>query len=228
MAKKASGSKKRTAPPAAAAAPKRAPRKPPPAEGSVPGHNRAPGELTPDQRRALEFIHKKNIVDARKKLNDATRAHQNARKAAKAEGCRLSRIDFLILLDREGGEASLRQMMADARDAFDWRGIKVGEQTDLFPKVDRTPAVERAFEDGKRAGMEGEDCKPPHSLGVPQFNRWIDGHHEGSDLRNSILDGIKELKPSDIDEREFVAGDPPVVEAEFVEVPGHEGEPSPP
>ena len=60
-----------------------------------------------------------------------------------------------------------------------WLGLPIGQQGELFSAVDLTPAVEKARADGKRAGLKGETCSPPHDPSVPQHAAWIEGWHDG-------------------------------------------------
>jgi ribosome modulation factor len=49
----------------------------------------------------------------------------------------------------------------------------------MFAGPDRTPAVDRARAEGKRAGMNGESMKPPYDTTLPQHDQWVEGWHEG-------------------------------------------------
>jgi hypothetical protein len=68
--------------------------------------------------------------------------------------------------------------MEETANVLRWSGVSVGETLDMFP-VDRTPGIERAKAEGKRAGLAGEPRKPPHDPSVPQHDAWLDGYHDG-------------------------------------------------
>jgi hypothetical protein len=55
----------------------------------------------------------------------------------------------------------------------------------------RTPAVVRAYDQGKVACMEGKPCSPPYDASVPQYEQWINGYHDETERR--VKAGIKPL-----------------------------------
>lgn len=145
-----------------------------------PGHNAAPVELTDDQRQALFFQHRKqySTLLAAKKAADA--ALKNACKLAKAElgDDAIDSIKDAILLETPEGEAELKARIERQMRVARWMGLPVGAQADLFGE-DRTPAADKAFADGKRAGLAGETARPPHDPSTEQYRRWLSGHAEG-------------------------------------------------
>lgn len=141
------------------------------------GHN-GPPELTEDERRALHYRHCREyeVVLAAKKKSDADL--KNVAKRIKAESDSVAKVKKTIQARSAEGEADLKAEIAETAEVLRWAGTSVGETVDLFP-VDRAPSVDRAHAEGKRAGLNGETCKPPHDPSVPQYKTWMEGWHEG-------------------------------------------------
>ena len=150
------------------------------------GHNGPPAELTEDQKQALALHHKAAYEAklAAKKKADADL--KNACKLAKAEitwtdGVGL--IKDMILAESEEGEAELRARMKRAALAAKYVAAPLGSQFDMFDDEDRTPAVERAFAEGKRDGMADKPLSNPYDASVPQADQYAEGWHEGRKAR---------------------------------------------
>ena len=150
------------------------------------GHNGPPAELTEDQKQALAIHHKANYEAklAAKKKGDAEL--KNACKLAKAEitwtdGVGL--IKDMILAESEEGEAELRARMNRAMLAAKYMAAPLGSQFDMFDDEDRTPAVDRAFAEGRRDGMADKQLQNPYDPAVPQADQYAEGWHEGRKAR---------------------------------------------
>jgi len=155
--------------------------KTPPPEGDATGHN-ANGGLTDSQRQALFFQHlrKYKAALAAKKQTDA--AFRNCCKLAKAElgDHAIDEVKDAILLEEDGGEAELQARIERQIRIARWLNLPLGAQTDLFDTVDRRPATERAFEEGKISGMKGETLNSPHAPGPSGLHdAFIEGWHAG-------------------------------------------------
>lgn len=152
------------------------------------GHNSKP--LTDAERQALHFRHVKEYERelAAKKKADADL--KNTAKRIKAEGGSVAKVKGSIELQTPEGEAAFRARMADMAEVALWNGV--GIQVDMFAD-ERQPAEDRAFEEGRRAGMKGEARKPPYDPSVPQYAKWMDGYTDG----NAVLasEGFKRLTP---------------------------------
>lgn len=141
------------------------------------GHNS--GDLTEDQKIAL---HLNNHVPAyeralaAKKEADAT--FKNVCKSIKADGGSIDEVKLTIKLKTPEGEAALKAAIESQLRVARWNGLSVGTQGDLFGP-DRRPIEERAAEDGKRAGLAGQDCKPPSGLSTEANGAWVSAWHEG-------------------------------------------------
>lgn len=148
--------------------------------GSSPGHNKPTADMTEDQRRALALQHKAAYEKALAVKKDGDAKFKNACKLIKADvgtdGVDL--IKDMILAESEEGEAQLKARMERAMRAARYMSAPLGSQFEMFDG-DRTPAVDRARDEGKKAGMEGAHCKPPYDTSVPQHDAWIEGWHEG-------------------------------------------------
>lgn len=154
------------------------------------GHNLE--AMTDDQIAALTFQHKRKYHEAlgAKKLADA--AFKNVCKIAKAElgDDAVSNIKDMIALETEEGEILHKTEMARKAKVARWMGLPLGAEPDMFGE-DRTPAVDRAFAAGKKIGLAGEPCQPPHDPSTAQYTKWMEGFHEGQ----AVL--AKGIKPKD-------------------------------
>lgn len=148
--------------------------------GAGPGHNKPPGGMTEDQRQALAIQHKASYEKhlAAKKAADA--AFKNACKLAKAEigADAIDLIKDMILAESEEGEATIKARIERQLRAARYMAAPLGNQFGLFDE-DRTPGVDQARAEGKKAGMEGVSCKPPYDSSVPQHDAWIEGWQDG-------------------------------------------------
>ncbi len=153
------------------------------------GHNSTAG-LSDAERQALHFRHVKEYSGALAIKKKADADLKNVCKRIKAEGDSVDKVKLTIALETPEGEAALRAKMAEMQEVAAWNGV--GIQVDMFAD-ERQPAEDRAFEEGKRAGMKGEPNQPPHDPSVPQYARWLEGYGEG----NAVLasEGFKKLTP---------------------------------
>lgn len=155
------------------------------------GHN---SELTDGEKMALTIQHKRFYVEtlAEKKAADA--AFKNACKKAKAELGKdaVADIKDMIAIEELGAEA-IRANIERQHKVARWMSLPVGATPSFFEE-DRQPAEDRAYEEGKRAGMAGAAARPSYDPSVPQYQRFLDGFHDG----NAILaQGIqKKREPS--------------------------------
>lgn len=140
-------------------------------------------QLDDEALQALAFQHKKKYEHllAAKKKADAD--FKNGCKLAKAElgDDAIDIIKDLIALDSEEGEARIKATVERQLRVARWAGAELGTQFEMFEGEDRTPAVDRAYAAGKRAGMAGEPAKPPHAPSTPQYAKWMEGHGDGQE-----------------------------------------------
>lgn len=132
--------------------------------------------LTEDQQRAIFFNHKTLYERDLAKKKEADAAFRNTCKLIKSEGTAISDIKDAITLDDREGEIAIRAQIERRLQVARWVGADFGHQFSLLPE---TPAVDRAFEEGKIAGLKGTPKKPPHDPSVPQYKRWMEGYDQG-------------------------------------------------
>lgn len=184
--KKPPTGKKKGAAPGAPAPDSQASASPPPphqehqaASGPGPGHN---GDDSDQQ--ALFVNHFGAYERAKRAMETAATGMREVKAKLKAEGFTVKQMDvaFLLSNDEDGtAEKKIRDRIARELQAAKWMGTALGTQFSMFGEPDRTPAVDRAFDEGKLAGMRGEVRKPPYDSSVPQYGRWIDGWHVGQE-----------------------------------------------
>ena len=144
------------------------------------GHNEN-GGLTDEQRQALHFQHVKIYKGALAKKKAADAELKNAAKRAKSELGKDAVKDIKLAIDLEEPDsdavvqADIERMLRVAR----WHGASVGSQFELFAGPDRTPAVDRAFAEGKRAALRQEPAASPYASTLPQNDAYLEGHAAG-------------------------------------------------
>lgn len=155
-------------------------------ETAGPGHNsgETPVVLTEDQRCALLVQGVKKIETYQEQLESIKANIRNVRRALKSDGFDRFEVDYALRLRRVDDTEELDRRRREARIAR-WLNHAIGTQADLFADeeiVDRTPSVDKAFSEGKLAGMEGESCNPPSHMGQEQRQEWIKGWGQGQSL----------------------------------------------
>jgi hypothetical protein len=152
----------------------------PGASAQVPGqgHN---SDLSDDERRALAFQHRDKYASALAKKKAADAGFKNVCKTAKSEmgDGAVDVIKALIALEEPEGEEAIREKLQLQADALRWAGVPLGTQIDFdLREPDRMPAVDRAFEEGKRMSAEGRPAKPEYDPSTPQYRAFMDGYAE--------------------------------------------------
>jgi hypothetical protein len=160
------------------------------------GHNSNGGdtELTDDQRAALLFQHVRSYKTALEAKKKADADIKNICKIAKAE-CGKDAVESIkdkIKMETEEGQAEVKAQIERQLRVARWMGADVGTQFSMNLEVDRTPAEDRAYDDGKRVGLAGGPCNPPHDPSVPQYAKWMGGFHAGQAV---LAAGIKRKEP---------------------------------
>jgi uncharacterized protein (UPF0335 family) len=156
------------------------------------GHN----ELTDEQKTALLLQGVVKIERMRAEMASINADIRNVRKTLKADGFTKAEVDYAIFLRASKPEDATEQVRMQIRLA-QWLAHPMGMQADLFGDgVDRTPSVERAYAEGKVAGMAGEACVLPSKWapGSEQAEAWVRGWHEGQAV---LASGIKPIAESD-------------------------------
>ena len=153
-------------------------------------------DLRDDELRALALNHKGlfSRALAAKKAKDAD--FRNACKKIKAElgDTGVAIIKAMVELDSPEGEAAVISRIRAQATAAKWAGLPVGTQIELsLGQPDRTPAVDRAYDEGKKASMENQPRKPPHAPETEASRAWFAGY---DDNQRELAGGIK--APADI------------------------------
>jgi hypothetical protein len=112
-------------------------------------------------------------------------------KEIKAEGGSVAKCKRTIALRTPEGEAAFKAEMAELAEIAAWSGV--GVQLDLLVN-DREPADDRAFGEGKRAGMSGETARPPYDPSTSQHKRWLDGHADGQAVLSKGFTKTEQVK----------------------------------
>lgn len=166
-------------------------------------HDNTTNELTLEQRFVLLSQHAKRYADALASKKSAAAAFLNVTKLAKAELGDDAIDDIKDYLD-EDFEEKLQAMLERKARMAKWLGSAVGTQGTLpFDISNSAPGLaEKAFNDGKRAGLEGHELRPPHDAGSEAYNEYVRGWHEGTAIRTTTLREQEEggnilLRPSE-------------------------------
>lgn len=151
-----------------------------------------------EEARAL-FIRKDGLLETTKKLrgllntaNGNLRAHY---KSAKSMGFDKQDFDYAIQLETAELEAKTKARIARNLVIAKYMGSSLGAQLDLFLEPDRTPAVDRAYDEGVAASMSGETAKPGYDPSTPQHARYMEGFH--ADQEKRVKGGIKKMDPKE-------------------------------
>jgi len=148
------------------------------------GHN----QLSDEQVQALFFQHKKRYEAALAVKKKADADFKTSCKLAKSEigDDAVERIKYAIELETEEGEAKLKARMERQAEVARWMGLPIGAQASLFGE-DRTPGDDRAFAEGKRAGMEGKERRPTYDVTTSQSRKWLEGYDAGQEVNRSLM-----------------------------------------
>jgi len=150
-------------------------------------------EMNDDQRHKLtsDYCTRYEAALAAKKAAD--KAIKDIGKLVKADlgknGMRDIR-DMIELRDPEG-EARIKEEMEARARVLRWMNVPMHTQTELFPDVDRRPITEKAFGDGKKAGISGAPHANPYHPTNDGHDAWNKGYIAGQDVN------LAKIKPID-------------------------------
>lgn len=156
----------------------------------------APDELTEMEKQDLFLSCKTALATAKGKLAKVVADVRNIKKRIKADGFTVKQVEAALLMETAEGEEKLRVEMQELLQAAKWVGVPWGAQLDMFSEPDRTPAVDKAYEAGKRASMGDKSRKAPHSPESPQAASWYEGYdaHQ-AELHKGFKRGNDNVKP---------------------------------
>lgn len=138
-----------------------------------PGHNQS----MDDQRKVLFFHHLQRARNRAEALAEMKREFDFALKEAEEDGIPKSDLKWALKAERQNQERALAKARREMEIAR-WLDLPVGTQLDLLA-VDRTPAADKAYEEGKTAGLQGKTCISPYDPSTEQSQKWIEGWHAG-------------------------------------------------
>lgn len=153
------------------------------------GHNS--GELTEEQRQAL-FLQNLTKIETLKAEIETLKAElasvnsklRNAYKVAKSDGFKKKDFDYAAEL-RNNDDKEMIERRRREQQIAKWLAHPIGTQPDMFEEPDRRPIEDKAYEEGKIAGMEGKGCSPPYDA-VPG-QKWVEGWHDGLTANRSLF-----------------------------------------
>lgn len=160
------------------------------------GHNSGK-ELTADERQTLFLRDKDAYIRDLAAQKKATKAFQDTCKRIKADGFTNKQIKAAIEMDTPEGEARVRAEVLDILQAAKWVGShQMGNQLDMFQEPDRTPSVDKAYDEGKRTSMENKPAAPVYAPETEQYRHYMQGYH---DHQRELAGGLKapEQQPSE-------------------------------
>lgn len=164
-----------------------------------PGHNSA---LTEDEKRALFIAGVRELETLLDKKNDAVANVRNQRKRIVSYGFEPFQIDYAIKLRKDEDDGMIERRRKEAMVAR-FLNHPIGTQSDLFDDdSDRTPAVDRAYQEGQIAGAVGEKASSPYSPGSGQDQAWLRGWGVG---QSALASGFKKLETVDENQDELEA-----------------------
>jgi len=162
----------------------------------------APRGVNPEfdqEERALFLQHLPTIKRLRGLLNTANSNLRNAYKKAKAEGA-FTKADFDTAIAVETAENEARERAGIMRKLkiAKMMGSTLGNQLDLFSEPDRTPAVDRAYDEGQRDALQNIPARPSYDPSTSQHARYMMGFHDVSEKR--IKEGMGTLHPEVVED----------------------------
>lgn len=148
-----------------------------------PGHN-SRVTLTDEQEQSLFLQHKKSYVLSLAAKKEAAADHMALGKLIKAElGANgLDDIKTAILLESDGGEEALKGRIERQLRVARWMALPFGQQANFLFEDDRTPLIDRAAAEGKKAGMEGQTRSPPYAASTEAGQAWLSAWSEGQSV----------------------------------------------
>jgi hypothetical protein len=165
----------------------------------VPGASHNSGDerpgLTPNEEQALFLQHRTSWNEGQAKLKAAEKIVADVVAALKADGFTKKQMQIADSLGSLKGEVKIEAEVADRLKVARWIGHKLGAQMDLFEQPDRTPAVDIAYGEGKRASMTNKPARPDYAPSSPQYASYMAGYH---DHQRELAGGLR--APEDVNQ----------------------------
>lgn len=134
-------------------------------------------------------------------------------KDMQRDGFTKDQFETAILVQTPEGEAKVKERMEKALQAAQFVGAMLGKSLDLFAEPDRTPAADRAYEEGQRASMENKAALPPYAPETEQFRRYMEGFHD----HQASLAQFKPINPPSPPPASEVTSGTPMTRQAYVE-----------
>jgi hypothetical protein len=148
-------------------------------------------QLSDQEAKSRLLKHRKGLMPLIEAKKAASKAVTDAFKKAEADGVSRVALKHAILLATPEGREKLATAFELEMTVERWLGNPLGHQSDMgFPKQSQS---DKAFDEGYRAAMNDEPCKPPSNLAQPTAQRWMAGHHKGMAELNAAR--ASEFKP---------------------------------
>jgi hypothetical protein len=182
------------------AAGKKPGRKAKPQNGASVNGKHPPGDnartLTDDQARALHFLHVREYEGVVAALKAAAAAKKSRIGIIRAEGGSIDQIKATLELQTPEGEKRIQADIERKVTAGRWQGSRIGNlQLDMFAAEDRSPILEKAYEEGKLRGLRGDSMQTEYAGEAEQ--EWLRGWHAGQDALTATLDLFRSPKPDE-------------------------------
>jgi hypothetical protein len=166
-------------------------------KADAPAETRGRNELTEAQKYSLTNQWAQDYIKLVAAKNSADQAIRGFGARAKAElgphGLGMQDIKGLVQASTPEGMKVIKAEMERQARIMTWLNEPIGTHGQLFPDSDLRPITERAFAEGKRAGLAGETLRNPHHVTTPAHQSYSDGHHEGQSILSA---GFGKLNPS--------------------------------
>ena len=144
----------------------------------------AAGADVDDANSAAQFLRHKGkleqLLAAQRVANKAVQDHGKiVRRDCGDHGYDAMKFAIKVGAADDGLEQAQGEIQAKL-NALRWLGVPMGAQTDLFG-ADRRPIGERAYMEGRIAGLEGVKSQKenPHDLSTEAGQEWVRGYHDG-------------------------------------------------
>lgn len=161
-------------------------------EAPAAGHN---SELSEAEKQALFLSGLGELESLLEEKNEIVADVRNQRKRIISYGFDPWEIDFALKLRKSEDAEAIERRRKEAVIAR-FLNHPIGTQPDMFDEPDRTPAVDKAFADGRVAGASGKTAQPPFGGGTEQEQAWLKGWHQGQE---DLSNGFKKLEPAGAD-----------------------------
>lgn len=177
------------------------------AANEAPGVGHNGGDLAEKEREVLFFV---DLAAYRKAIAAKKAADAEVKRVGKVIKADLgehgmAEIKTFELAQTAEGAAHLRAEAEAKARAMSYAGTASGYQFDLLE--DRTPLIERAAIEGRKAGLLGDTLNNPYNEGSAEGQEFARGWHSG---QSDLFKGIRAKEDA---ERE---------RAELIEGPGHD------